>query len=209
LHTIVKIYIDFLYDELGKDVAESLLSIPPGVKLLKNGVQNLFEHPHVILWHKFLLELFDPRICGKPYAVIMPCSSIKPYRLSPTHRILDSTLSQNNVEQYVQVYILSEPMILVPRELDIYYPFSNYEYPPGELLFQYRKQFVDVLSSLIPKLEYHRKIVVVLPRHHLSIFLDAVKKSSSALDYTIINYGKKAFQSIKKAANTVVSYINS
>ncbi|MEM1645833.1 MAG: DUF5591 domain-containing protein [Ignisphaera sp.] len=207
MSAIVKMYIDYLYQELGKDLVEQIIEIPPGVKILKNGIKNLFEHPHVVLWHNFLLSYFDPKVCGKPYAIIMPCSSIKPYRLSPTHKILDSLLIKNGVTDYVQVYILSEPMILVPRELDIYYPFANYEYPVQELTPQYREKFIELLSAVLPKLKYHRKIVVVLPKHHLSVFWDSLERVGGESNVIIIEYGRKAFQSVKTAAVTVINYV--
>lgn len=209
LCTIVKMYIDYLYQELGKELADLILSIPPGVKILRNSTQNLFEHPHVVFWHNFLLNHFDPRVCGRPYAIIMPCSSTKPYRVSPTHVIIDSILFKNGVTDYIQVYVLSEPMILVPRELDIYYPFANYDYPVHELTPRYREKFVELLSMILPKLKYHRKIIAVLPKHHLSILLDSLKKVGEEFDLIVIEYGKRAFQSIKIAAITAISYVKS
>lgn len=206
---LVKMYIDFVYQELGKESAEQLLSIPPGLKVLKNCSQNLFEHPHVKLWHRFLLDYFDPRYCGRKYSIILPCSSVKPYRMSATHRIVDSTLSKTGLSKDVQVYVLSEPMIVVPRELDIYYPFANYDYPVKELKPVYRDRFVELLSIIIPKLAYHSKIVAVLPKHHLSILLDSIERSGVNLNVDIIHYGRRAFQSVKLAVTTIHRYANS
>ena len=204
---LVKIYIDYLYNELGEDMANKLLSIPPGIKILRNDVENLFNHPHIKLWHRFLLKYFDPRLCERRYALIMPCSSVKPYRASATHRIAESVLRKNGVYEYVQVYILSEPMILVPRELDIYYPFANYDYPVHELTSTYRQLFVDLLSQVLPKLSYHREIVAVVPRHHESILRESLIKTSAKLDIIFINYGKKAFHSVKLAAEIIARYV--
>lgn len=199
MEILISTYLDYLYRELGEKIAEELLLIPPGLKILKNTGMNLFEHPHVVLWHKFLLNYFDSTYTTKPCALIMPCSSIKPYRLSAAHRVAESVLSKLGFHNFVQVYVLSEPMILVPRELDIYYPFANYDYPPSELTKKHRKMFIDILSHILPKLSYHRSIVAVLPEHHKSILIESIKRSRSKLSIEIVDYGKKAFNSIKKA----------
>lgn len=204
---LVKTYIDFLYRELGEEVVEQIMSIPPGLKILKNDSANLFDHPHVALWHKFLLDFFDPKLCGKPYAIIMPCSATKPYRVSATHRIVDLSIHRSGIDHFVQVYVLSEPMVLVPRELDIYYPFANYDYPTHELTHRFRERFIDILTYLLPRLKYHSKIIAVLPKHHLSILLESVKRSGEYLNLEIIEYGRKAFQAVKKAAVTMVHYV--
>jgi len=204
---LVKMYIDYLYQELGRDIADEILSIAPGIRILRNGIENLFNHPHVKLWHKFLLKYFNPEVCGKKYALIMPCSSVKPYRVSATHRIAEAVLHKNGVADDVQWYILSEPMVLVPRDLDIYYPFANYDYPTYELTSTYRRLFVELLSQVLPKLRYHRKIIAVLPKHHKSILQESLSKSTVGLSIIFIDYSKKAFRSVKIAAEMVARYV--
>lgn len=203
----VRTYIDFLYKELNENAVEWLTTIPPGLIVLRNSNVNLFEHPHVVIWHKFLLNYFDPSVCDKRYAIIMPCSSVKPYRLSATHRILDSTIYKNRLGDLIQIYVLSEPMILVPRELDIYYPFANYEYPVEELTPRYREKFIELLSCVLPKLRFYSKTIAVLPKHHLSILVESINRSSLDIDIDIINYGKKAFNSIKLAVLKILMHI--
>lgn len=205
---VVKKYIDYIYQELGEELAAKVLSIPPGLRLLRNGSKNLFDHPHVKLWHRFLVNHFDPGLCGRRYAIVMPCSSVKPYRASPTHQIVEAVLSRYKVLDSVQVYILSEPMVLVPRELDIYYPFANYDYPTHELFPKYREILVELLSLVLPKLKYHRKIVAVLPKHHMNILQESLARSSVDLDIIFVEYGKKAFHSVKVAAESIAKYVN-
>ncbi len=201
---IVAEYIDFLYSELGAEEAEKLLVIPPGVVLLRNSEDlNLFDHPHVKLWHRFLIERFEPE--PKPLAMILPCTGVKPYRLSPTHRIADARLKKLGIAEKVSIYIMSEPMILVPRELDIYYPFANYDYPPNQLSELYRARFIDILSIVLSKLTKHKYIVAVLPRHHHSIFLKALQRSGTRLRIEICEYGRLAFRSVARAVDLLMS----
>ena len=195
-------YIDYLYRELDTKVVEKLMSVPPGTIILRSSVDGeLFRHPHVVLWHKFLLEHFTPE--PKPLALILPCTSIKPYRLSPTHRIADSRLARLGLENTVSVYVISEPMVLVPRELDIYYPFANYDYPPKHLDPESREIFVEILSKVLRKLRVHRAIVAVLPQHHRSILLEALTRVDEKIAIDIVPYGRKAFNTISKAVDTL------
>ncbi len=204
MRSIVAEYIDFLYSELGAEEAEKLLAIPPGVVLLRNSEKcNLFDHPHVRLWHRFLVEYFEPE--PKPLAMILPCTQVKPYRLSPTHRIAEARLRKLGIAEKVGIYIVSEPMVLVPRELDIYYPFANYDYPPDQLSEPYRARFVEILSAVIPKLARHRHVVAVLPQHHRSILLEALQRSSAKLSIEVCEYGRLAFKSVARAVDILAA----
>ncbi len=201
---IVAEYIDFLYSELGPEEAEKLLAAPPGVVLLRNSKNlNLFDHPHVRLWHRFLIERFEPE--PKPLALILPCTGVKPYRLSPTHCIAAARLRNLGIAEDVSVYIMSEPMILVPQELDIYYPFANYDYPPRELGTRERELFIELLSHVLTKLRRHRFIVATLPRHHASILLDTMNRLGSDPSIMLVPYGRKAFSSIARAVDMLWS----
>ncbi len=197
-------YIDYLYRELGS-LANHLLSIKPGDIILRNTTKlNLFDHEHVVLWHNFLLNIFDPSLTGKPCALILPCSRIKPYRLSPLHRIVDMQIEKHIAHNIIQVYILSEPMLLVPRELDIYYPFANYDYPTYELNNVYREKFIYLLSKVLPKLSYHRYIAAFLPQHHYSILIDALNRCGQCLSIELFRYGKKAFEAAALVTRHVI-----
>ena len=205
MSTIELMYINYLYNELGKDEAEKILAIPPGTIVLRNSLHcDLFDHPHVRLWHKFLLNYFSP---FKPHALIMPCTSIKPYRLSPTHKIVITKLNKYQLTEYVAVYILSEPMVLVPQELDIYYPFANYEYPPRELNDSRKSLLIQLLSKILPKLRIHKYIVAILPRHHKYILINALNLIKEKPNILIIDYGRLPFKAVAEGVELINSLI--
>ncbi len=199
---IEKLYIDYVYKNM--DNASMFSEIKPGIVLLRNTkVATLFSHPHVKLWHKFLLEIFDPKILGKKYALILPCSSVKPYRISRLHSQLESMLAKYSLADNIQRYIISEPMVLVPRELDIYYPFANYDYPPEELTEKDLEIFIELLSFVLPKLKTHRKIIAILPKHHSTILTSALKLCGNCITVEIYSYGKKAFKTVKNVVENL------
>lgn len=201
--TIVEeLYIEYLYSNVNN--ASELLEIEPGLIVLKNTRETtLFNHPHIRLWHRFLLEVFDPGLLGRECALILPCSHVKPYRISRLHSQLESMLTKYNLVDRIQRYILSEPMILVPRELDIYYPFANYDYSPKELTERDRETFVKLLASVLPKLRKHKRIVAVLPKHHTGILVSALKSCSMCIEIEVYNYGRRAFKTIKYVVEKV------
>jgi len=200
MSSIEEAFIDYLYRNLDTREVEELMSIRPGEIVLRNSPQrNLFEHPHVELWHRFLLSNIP--LNPAPYALILPCTRRKPYRISATHRLAEERIRRLGLENLVDVYIMSEPMVLVPRCLDIYYPFANYEYPPQELDSTHRSKFVDILSRVVKNLvSAYRLIVAVLPRHHASIFVEAVSRAVVKQSrITVVSYAPLPFRSIARA----------
>jgi len=202
--TLEKLYLDYLYKIFGYEI-EYVMNIRPGLIVLRNSASvNLFKHKHVIYWHDFLMNLFDSKLTGKPCALILPCSSIKPYRLSPVHKIVDTQIKTMSADNIIQVYVLSEPMLLVPRELDIYYPFANYDYPTHELSDEYKTKFIITLSKILPKLTYHNYIAAILPWHHKEVLIEAINLCDDCIKVEVFEYGKKAFHNVKIATNKVV-----
>lgn len=193
---IERLYIDYIYRNV--DDPFTFFNVEPGLVVLRNKeATTLFSHPHIRLWHRFLLEVFDSRVLGKSYALILPCSRVKPYRISRLHNQLEHLLDRYGLDNSIQRYIVSEPMVLVPRELDIYYPFANYDYPPEELTERDREIFIELLASTLPKLKNHRGILAVLPKHHKNILITALKLCNNCVEVEIYDYGRKAFRTIK------------
>ncbi|MDD1715948.1 MAG: archaeosine synthase subunit alpha [Methanolinea sp.] len=73
---------------------------------------------------------FSERVVGRyippraDVAVLLPCSARKPYSLSQTHRKLISAVGGRALE-----LIVTSPLGLVPRELELVYPAAHYDVP--------------------------------------------------------------------------------
>jgi archaeosine synthase len=59
--------------------------------------------------------------------LLLPCSARKPYSTSRSHRIIGAHLGK--LRQYLNEAILTSPIGVVPRSLEILYPASNYDVP--------------------------------------------------------------------------------
>jgi len=59
--------------------------------------------------------------------LLLPCSARKPYSRSRSHRIILAHLDK--LRQYLNEAIITSPIGVVPRSLEIMYPASNYDIP--------------------------------------------------------------------------------
>ncbi|MDV0445793.1 hypothetical protein MmiAt1_13890 [Methanimicrococcus sp. At1] len=61
----------------------------------------------------------------KEILVIFPCSSKKPYSISASHQKFIQSIERNR--KYVNELIITSPMGIVPRELELTYPAAHYD----------------------------------------------------------------------------------
>ncbi len=80
--------------------------------------------PEVMRFRERVLERWRPR--GE-VLLLLPCSARKPYSRSRTHRRFHEALESVRGWGTVQEVILTSPMIMVPRELERYYPAGHYD----------------------------------------------------------------------------------
>jgi archaeosine synthase len=59
--------------------------------------------------------------------LLLPCAARKPYSRSRSHRIIAAHLGK--LRQYLNEAIITSPIGVVPRSLEIMYPASNYDVP--------------------------------------------------------------------------------
>jgi len=195
--SVVEAYIEFLYRNLDEDEIEEVFNIPPGKIVLRGSPEELFNHRHVALWHRFLVSEL-PNYLEK-VVLILPCSRTKPYSLSPTYRIALATLRREGALGKISILALSEPMVLVPLELDAYYPFANYELPPTALSDRDREYMAQIISRVLTASKNKvRRVVAALPKLHEKVMRMAARGTSVSID--IVPYGRRAFESVAKAA---------
>lgn len=181
------------------------MECPPlfGERIIKRDGEDPFKHPVVKKWHEILLNNWKSE---KEYAILLPCTSVKPYHLSPTHKIAYSVAK--GFEDKIQFYSVSEPMLLVPREYEDCYPFNSYDYPPSKMTSEEREEFVELLGKAFIKVStMHSRLVAILPKHHFQI----AKKASDEVKVNIefYPYGRLAFKTIASVINNLKKEIKS
>ena len=80
--------------------------------------------PEVMRFRKRVLERWRPR---GDVLLLLPCSARKPYSNSRTHRKFRDILRSVEGWGAVQELIVTSPLIIVPRELERYYPAGYYD----------------------------------------------------------------------------------
>ncbi|MBB5253580.1 DUF5591 domain-containing protein [Sulfurisphaera ohwakuensis] len=175
------------------------MQCPPlhGERIIKREGEDPFKHPVVRKWYEILLSEWKST---KPYAILLPCTSIKPYHLSRTHKLAYAIM--RGFEEKVQFYSVSEPMLLVPREYEDCYPFNSYDYPPSMMTKEEREEFVELLAKvLINVRNMHSYIIGILPKHHYSVVKEA--SEISGININLYPYGRLPFKTISEVLNNL------
>ena len=187
--------VDNLISILDNDIKEKRWPLAElTVNSFEDGVK-IWNHKDVTYFYQERAMKWQPKY---DTAVFLPCSAHKPYPYSPSHkkgylRALRPILKQTDI------FVVSEPMIIVPYCFSDEYPVHSYDYNPykffigklsNPLVRKSREIFVDRLAQWISK--YHNKYIkriLILPSSwHLKIFKSALRASNYSInDYNIIN----------------------
>jgi archaeosine synthase len=92
------------------------------------GSKESLSRPDIVRWQSRLRERYR-RPEGASVLLLIPCSAKKPYSLSQSHmRFRDALFSSGRV-QAVHEVVVTSPLGLVPRELEMFYPAQDYDIP--------------------------------------------------------------------------------
>lgn len=171
-------------------------SFEDGVKIWNNEDVKSFFFTKAMTWQPI-----------NEIAVFLPCSAWKPYPYSPSHKYgyLKALLPYLHL---IDIFVVSEPMTVVPYIYSDEYPVNSYDYNPNEffmgklrnpLVMKARSIFTARLSTWIKK--YHKLYsvrILILPKSwHLKIFHEAlIKAKISNKDYDVISLSGRASNSV-------------
>jgi len=138
-----------LFDLECYDLQESQAAVV-GPRFYANSSQSL-NRPDVARWRKRVLERWLPSP-HKKVLLLIPCSAKKPYFLSKTHQIFRDVLMRVPNNEVVQELIITSPLGAVPRELELFYPASQYDIPvTGNWGMEEREMVNELVSSSASK----------------------------------------------------------
>ncbi|MCS7123035.1 MAG: DUF5591 domain-containing protein [Candidatus Aenigmarchaeota archaeon] len=147
------------------------------------GSDELFFHPAVVNYYRMVIEKW---VSNKKTALLLGCSMHKPYSTSFMHKKVIGLLKKHGLENEVQQYIIGEPMVVVPRELENLYPASNYDFDPKNLCELGKRVFIERLRAFFNKaVNMHERFVVFAPNHHKQIILSA---SANLFEPVLVSY---------------------
>lgn len=126
------------------------------------------EHPAVMKQWKRSLK-WEPK---NKKAVLIPCSSEKPYYTSASHKhgylpaIKDKALD---------TFVVSEPMAVIPYAWVDEYPNMAYEFAPKHVKGKTRQLLVERIRGWLEKVgPKYETIYLALPDHHRKMVMDAL-----------------------------------
>jgi len=117
--------------------------------------EKYLTHPHYDVWQDYFARFYKvPK--GKEYVLFLPCSYVKPYRKSKTHRAIISTLVRIPNHDKVHQVMISSPGV-IPREYENEYPFAYYDWPEDQETPEIKKRYIEVTRERIKNYLSHHK----------------------------------------------------
>jgi len=92
------------------------------------GSKESLHRPDVARWRSRLMERYSRPECAK-ILLLLPCSARKPYSLSASHRRFRDAVVSSGAAGVVHEVIVTSPLGIVPRELELSYPAKDYDIP--------------------------------------------------------------------------------
>ncbi|MEM0007881.1 MAG: DUF5591 domain-containing protein [Conexivisphaerales archaeon] len=184
------------------------------VKSLEDAVR-IWDDPDVLGFFENKAMKWQPK---NETAVFIPCSAWKPYFYSQSHKdgYLKALLP---FLERIDLFVVSEPMVIVPYCYSDEYPVKSYDYDPskyfmGKLSHPLVKQslniFIERLSKWVTKYDgqYSKKILILPKGWHLKVFLKALKHAKvSTSQYNIVSMTGRAFQVVNSINQQVEKYM--
>ena len=136
-----------LFDDVGYAYQEEECSTV-GCRFACNTVQAL-RRPEVLRYRRMIMERYH-KPAHKRVLLLLPCSAKKPYHISKTHKRFASAIHTSTHDTVVHEVIVTSPLGIVPRELDIFFPANSYDIPVTGEWKPEEKQFIrEMLSHLL------------------------------------------------------------
>jgi archaeosine synthase len=131
-------------------------------QLLATTKDSLFR-PEVRRFQERIVERYEKPSSAK-VLLLLPCSAKKPYSFSKSHKLLRESLFRVDNPYVVHEVIITSPLGVVPRELELTYPASLYDVAvTGHWDEDEKKMIRDLLRKYLKVNEYDR-VILHLPR---------------------------------------------
>ena len=118
------------------------------------GSKESLLRPEIVRWQNRLKERYR-RPEGASVLLLIPCSAKKPYSHSQSHMRFRDAIFSSGKAPLVHEVIVTSPLGLVPRELELFYPAQDYDIPvTGHWDRDEQKLAQDMVSWLVGTQRY-------------------------------------------------------
>lgn len=144
-------------DRLHYDFVERYIPVARKTTLYAPTTESL-KRPEIVRFRNRIRERYVRPDPGR-VLLLLPCSAKKPYSFSKSHRIYSSAINACANPGAVHEVILTSPLGIVPRELELAYPAGHYDIPVTGVWFHEEAEFVrKQLKWLLDNFEYDHVI---------------------------------------------------
>lgn len=136
-----------------------------------------FNRPEIKRFQERILNRYKKPASTK-ILLLLPCSAKKPYSFSESHRLFREKIVSCGNPFIVHEVIITSPIGIVPREVEIVYPASSYDIPVTGVWNEDEKKMITTLLQLYLKNNKYDEIVVHLPYEIFEFTKDLLKDST-------------------------------
>jgi archaeosine synthase len=161
------------------------------------------DRPEVQRWRRSLKERYA-RPPSPHVLLLLPCSARKPYSMSKTHRRFAEALMPVSGRNCVHEVIVTSPLGVVPRELELFYPANCYDIPViGVWDDNERAMIRRTLSDFLAKNRYDACVCHFPDREMVAPVLEA--QGFKLLEYSCLEHRPTSQGSLKRLRECVES----
>ena len=136
-----------IFDDVGYKYQEECCSTV-GTRFACNTTQSL-RRPDLKIYREKITERYK-KPEHKRILLLLPCSAKKPYHISKTHKAFASAIHTAQHDTLVHEVIVTSPLGIVPRELDVFYPANSYDIPvTGEWKCQEKEMIRSMVAGIL------------------------------------------------------------
>jgi archaeosine synthase len=186
-----------LYEKNHYDFIEEKTPITRKNQLIATTKEALYR-PEVTRFKKRLIKRYI-----KPKSVrillLLPCSAKKPYSFSKSHRKFIEIINNLRNPNIIHEVIITSPLGIVPRELELTYPASKYDIPVTGFWYEDEKKMIRTLMKKYLEINHYEKFVIHLPNALRDLLKGIVKNHI----YTVINNDPLSVESLRKLSDVL------
>jgi len=134
-----------------------------------------FNRPEIKRFQKRVINRYKKPNSAK-ILLLLPCSAKKPYSFSKTHKFFRKKIFETSNPDAIHELIITSPLGLVPRELELVYPASNYDIPVTGIWDEDEKKMIKTMLSKYLSKNKYEKIIIHLPTELTDFIKEVIKK---------------------------------
>jgi archaeosine synthase len=154
---------------------EERTSLIRSSQLIATSKESLYR-PEVKRFQERVVERYRKPSSTK-ILLLLPCSAKKPYSFSKSHKLFRERLFCSGNPYVVHEVIITSPLGVVPRELELTYPASLYDIPVTGFWEEDEKKMIKELLTRYLRINKYNTIIVHLSDAIRDFIEDIVKNS--------------------------------